>query len=156
MMWWITPAANPPYPLLHYRHAHAGLAALFPKGGHSGVRDRDPLRIGRGVGDVTVVPVPPLVRPALGIALRRILPLLLTPERRDVEVAPNGAHRLIAAAADEIGAEHALAVTDEGVVAVPFVDPEVGVKTVGDGNPRNFLPTHLRLQARDVGLRCAR
>ena len=34
-----------------------GLAVAFPKGGLSGVRDRDPLRVGRGVGDVTVVPV---------------------------------------------------------------------------------------------------
>src|ERR1700687_321155 len=108
----------------------AGLAVLFPKGGLSCVRHLDPLWVGRGVGDVTVVPVPPLVGPALGITLRRVLPLLLTAERRHVEVAPNGAHRLVAAAGDEVGAEHALGVADERVVAVPFIHPEVGVKTV--------------------------
>src|SRR5437762_2685386 len=52
-------------------------AVAFPHGGLSGVRHLDPLRIGRGVGDVTVVPVPPLVRWGLGIALGRVLPLLL-------------------------------------------------------------------------------
>src|SRR5712675_1184423 len=132
-----------------------GLAVAFPEGGLPGVRDRDPFRVGRGVGDVTLVPVPPFVRPALGVACRRVLPLLLTPERRHVEVVPDGAHRLVAAAVDEVGAEDALAVTDERVVAVPFIHPEVGVKTVGDGVPGDF-PAHPRLQARDVGLWCTR
>src|SRR5258705_12261701 len=101
----------------------AGLSILFPEGGLSCVRHFDPLGIGRGAGNVTVVPVPPLVRSALGVALRRVLPLLLTPERRHVEVAPNGAHRLVAAAVVEVGAEHALAVPDERLVAVPFIHP---------------------------------
>src|ERR1700704_2472044 len=96
----------------------SGLTVAFPKGRLSGVRHLDPLRVGRGVGDVTLVPVPPLVRSALGVTLRRVLPRLLTPERRHVEVAPGGAHRLVAAAVDEIGAKDALAVADEGVVAV--------------------------------------
>src|SRR3981189_2411136 len=91
----------------------AGLAVAFPKGGLSGVRHLDPLRVGRGVGNVTLVPVPPLVRSALGVALRRVLPRLLTPECRHVEVAPGSAHRLVAAAVYEVGAEHALAVADE-------------------------------------------
>src|SRR3982074_787715 len=106
------------------------LAVAFPKGGLPGVRHLDPPRVGRGVADVTVVPVPPLVRSALGVAFRRVLPYLLTPERRHVEVAPGGAHRLVAAAVDEVGAEHALAVADERVVAVPFIHPEVGVEAV--------------------------
>src|SRR6202140_4675873 len=110
----------------------AGVSVLFAEGGLSCVRHFDPFRAGGGAGTVTVVPVPPLVRPALGVALRRVLPLLLTPERRHVEVAPNGAHRFVAAAADEVGAEHALAVADECVVAVPFVHPEVGIEAVGD------------------------
>src|SRR5258708_31649691 len=109
----------------------AGLAVAFPKGGLSGVRHLDPLRIGRGVGDVTIVPIPPFVRSALGVALRRDLPALLAPERRHVEVAPDGAHRLVAAAVDEVGAEHALAVADERVVAMPFIHPEVGIEAVG-------------------------
>src|ERR1700712_2964254 len=95
------------------------LTVAFPEGGLSGVRHCDPFRVGRGVGDVTVVPVPPFVRPALRITLRRVLPLLLTPERRHVEVAPDRAHRLVAAAVDEVGAEDAIAVADERVVAMP-------------------------------------
>src|SRR6202035_585228 len=99
---------------------------------------------GRGLGDVTLMPVPPLVRSALRVALRRVLPDLLTTERRHVEVAPSGAHRLVAAAVDEVGAEHALAVADERVVAVPFGHSEVGVEAVGDGVPGD-LPAHPRL-----------
>src|SRR6201998_2354483 len=132
-----------------------GLAVALAKRGLSGVRHLNPFRIWRGVGDVTLVPLPPFVRPALGVALRRFLPGLLTPERRHVEVAPDGAHRLVAAAVDEVGAEYALAVADERVVAVPFIHPEVDVEAVGDGNPRDF-PAHPRLEARDVGLRCTR
>src|SRR5262245_12712171 len=92
-----------------------GLAAAFPKGGLSCVRHRDPLRVGRGLRDIAVVPIPPLVRRGLRVTLRRVLPRLLTPERRHVEVAPGGAHCLVAAAVDEVGAEHPLAVADEGV-----------------------------------------
>src|SRR4051812_4258407 len=105
-------------------------AVAFPKGGLAGVRYRNPFRVGRGTGDVTVVPVPPLVRPRLRVAVRRVFPLLLAPERRHVEVAPDGPHRLVAAAVDHVGAEDALAVADERVVAVPLIDAEVGVKTV--------------------------
>ena len=64
-------------------------------------------------------------------------------------------HRLVAAAVDEVGAEHALAVAEEHVVAVPFVDAEVGVEAVRHGVP-GHLPAHPRLQARDVRLRRAR
>src|SRR3979409_2202381 len=103
------------------KKSHPALAVAFPKGGLAGVRHRDPCRVGRGVGDVSVVPVPPLVGSALGVALRRVLPRLLTPERRHVAVAPDGPHRLVAAAVDEIGAKDALAVADERVVAVPFI-----------------------------------
>src|SRR5439155_11080211 len=106
------------------------------------------LLVWRRVGDVTLVPVPPLVRSLLGVALRRVLPRLLTPERRHVEIAPNGAHRLVAAAVDEVGAEHALAIADERVVAVPLIHPEVGVEAVGDSVPGDFFPTHPRLQPR--------
>src|SRR5580704_11495130 len=107
------------------------LAVAFPKRSLSDVRHLHPLRVGRGVRDVTLVPVPPLVRPALRISLRRVLPRLLAPERRHVEVAPDGAHRLVTAAVDEVGAEHALTIADERVVAVPLIHPEVSVKAVG-------------------------
>jgi hypothetical protein len=80
---------------------------------------------GGGVWNVTVVPVPPFVRSALRVALRRILPNFLAAERRHVEVAPNAPHRLVAAAIDEVGAEPLIAIADESVVAVPLVDAEV-------------------------------
>src|SRR5437868_11497355 len=118
----------------------AGLAVLFPERRLSCVRHRDPLRVGRGARDVTVVPVPPLVRPGLWVTFRRVFPLLLTPECGHVEVAPDSAHRLVAAAVDHVSAEHALAVADERVVAVPFIHPEVGVKTVGDAVPGDVFP----------------
>src|SRR5262245_54919171 len=114
----------------------------------------DPLRVRRGLGVVVVVPAPPLVRRGLGITLWRVFPCLLTAERRDVEVAPSGPHRLVAAAVDEVCAEHPLAVAEEYAVAVPFIDAEVRVEAVGDGVPRH-LPAHPRLQARDVRLRRA-
>src|SRR5947207_4601754 len=77
-----------------------------------------------------VVPDPPLVRRGLGVALRRILPLLLAPERSDVEVVPSAPHLLVAAVVDEIGAEHVIAVADERVRAMPLVHAEVSVEAV--------------------------
>jgi hypothetical protein len=47
---------------------------------------------------------------------------------RHVEVAPGAPHRLVAAAVDEVGAEHAVAVAEERVRAVPLVHAEVGVE----------------------------
>src|SRR5208282_4780806 len=114
----------------------------------------DTLRVSRGFGGVVVVPVPPLVRLSLGVTLRGVLPSLLTAERREVEVAPGGPHRLVAAVVDEVCAEHPLAVAEEHVVAVPFIDAEVRVEAVGHGVP-GHLPAHPRLQARDVRLRRA-
>src|SRR5580692_328136 len=57
----------------------------------------DPFRVRRGLGVIVVVPVPPLVRCSLGITLRRVLPSLLSAERREVEIAPDAPHRLVAA-----------------------------------------------------------
>src|SRR6516225_2586848 len=122
----------------------------------SGVRHLHPFGVRRGIGDVTLVPVPPLIGAALRIALWRVLPRFLTPERRYIEVAPDSSHRLVAAAVDEVGAEHALAVANERVVAVPFIHAEVCVEAVGDGVPRDLLPTHSCLQTRNLGLRSAR
>src|SRR5262245_8288614 len=76
-------------------------------------------------GLVLVVPLPPLVRSALGVPLGRVLPVLLAPERAQVEVAPGAAERLVAAVVDEVGAVHLVALADEGVGAVPLVDAEV-------------------------------
>src|SRR5258708_17026359 len=67
------------------------------EGGFSSVGHLDPLRVRRGLGLVVVVPVPPLVRRGLGVTLWRVLPGLLTTERRHIEVAPAGSHRLVAA-----------------------------------------------------------
>ena len=102
-----------------------------------------------------VVPVPPLVGRGLGVALRRVLPLLLPPQGGDVEVAPGAAHRLVAAVVDEVGPEHPVAVADERVRAVPLVHAEVGVEPVGHGEPRH-RPPHPLLQPRDLGLRAPR
>src|SRR5438552_6893377 len=82
--------------------------------------DIDPLRVRRGLGVVGVVPVPPLVWLGLRVALGRILPSFLTAERRDVEIAPDTPHRLVAAVVNEIGAEHLVAVSEEHVMPVPF------------------------------------
>src|ERR1700679_3201799 len=102
------------------------------------------------------MPVPPLVRFGLGVALGRVLPLLLTTEWGEVEIAPGATHRLVAAVVDEVGPEDgAVGITEEHVVAVPLVDAEVDVKAVGDGVP-GHLPSHPRLQAGNVGLRGAR
>src|SRR5207247_9681059 len=99
-----------------------------------------------------VLPEPALVRGSLGVALRRVLPLLLAPERSHIEVAPSAPHRLVAAVVDEVGAEHAVGLADERVRAVPLVNAEVGVEVVRDGVP-GHLPTHPRLRALDVRLR---
>src|SRR6266851_4428675 len=117
--------------------------------------DIDPLRVRGGLGPVIVVPVPPLVRRGLGIALRRVLPLLLAPARSYVKVAPGAAHCLVAAVVDEVGAKYTLAVAEERVRAVPLVHAEVGVEAILDGVPRH-LPAHPRLHARDVSLRRTR
>jgi len=45
-------------------------------------------------------------------------------ERGEVEVAPGGPHRLVAAVVDEVCAEYPLAVAEEHVVAVPFMTPK--------------------------------
>src|SRR5262249_32388063 len=78
-----------------------------------------------------------------------------TAEGCEVEVAPGCPHRFVTAVVDEICAEHPLAVAEEHVVAVPFIDAEVHVEAGGDGVP-GHLPAHPRLQARDVPRRRTR
>src|SRR6185437_6929543 len=121
----------------------------------AGGRNLDPLLVRRGVVDVAVVPVPPLVGLGLRIACGGILPKLLPAKRRDVEVVPGAAHLLVAAALDEIGPENPVTLAEEYVGAVPFVDAEVGIKTISDGEPRD-VPAHARLQPGDVRLRRSR
>src|SRR4051794_36100942 len=77
-------------------------------GGGLGNLSQPPLR--RCGMAVFVVPVPPLVRRGLGIALGEVLPLLLTPERGHVEVAPGAPQRLVATVVDEVGTEHLVAI----------------------------------------------
>src|SRR5262249_9218298 len=81
---------------------------------------------------------------------------LLTPEGSDVQVVPSAAHLLIAPIVNEVCAKHAVAVADECVRAVPFIDAKVLVELVGQGVPRDELPAHPRLQALDVLLRRSR
>jgi hypothetical protein len=116
--------------------------------------DIDPFRVRRGLGVVVVVPVPPLVRRGLGVTLWRVLPSLLTAEWCDVEIAPRRPHRLVAAAVDEVCAEHPVTVAEEHIVAVPFIDAEVLVEAVDHGVP-GHLPAHPRFHASDVHLRRA-
>src|SRR5262249_48249836 len=72
------------------------LCVALSEGGCSDVGLLHPLRVRRVLGIVVVVPVPPLVRRALGVTLWRVLPSLLTAERCDIEIAPDGPHRLVA------------------------------------------------------------
>src|SRR3954467_14110337 len=91
---------------------------------------------------VLVMAALPLVRRRLRVALRRILPRLLAPERRDVEVGPGAAHRLVAAVVDQVGAEDPAVVgAVEGVGPVPLVDAEVLVEVGGERVPGALLPT---------------
>src|SRR5215217_6210994 len=99
---------------------------------------------------VFVVPVPPLVRRSLGVALRRVLPLLLAPKGSDVQVVPSVSHLLVTAAVDEVCAEHAVAIAYERVSAVPLIYAEVFVEAVRHRVPRNELPAHSRFQTLDV------
>src|SRR5579863_3873446 len=86
------------------------LGVVLPKSGFADVRDLYPLGIGRSLGAVVVVPVPPLVCWRLGITLGRVLPKLLTAERCHIEVAPNTPHGLVAAGIDEVRAKDFVAV----------------------------------------------
>src|ERR1700720_1429144 len=58
--------------------------------------------VGRSGVAVFVVPVPPFVRRSLRVALGRVFPLLLAPERSHIEVAPGAPERLVAAVVDEV------------------------------------------------------
>jgi hypothetical protein len=49
-------------------------------------------------------------------------------ERRDVEVTPGGPYRIVATAVNEVRAEQLVAVAEEHVVAVPFVDAKVRIE----------------------------
>src|SRR6516225_3944884 len=49
-----------------------------------------------------VVPLPPLVRRGLRVALGRVLPFLLATERGNVEIVPRAPHLLVAAAVNEV------------------------------------------------------
>src|SRR5579862_4519670 len=120
------------------RPGAAGSSAALSEGGGSGVGHLDPLRIGCSLGVVIVVPIPPFVRRALRVTLRRVLPGLLTPERRDIQVAPRRAHRLVAAAVDEVGAEDLAAVAEEHVMAMPLVHAKVEVEAIRQGIPGHF------------------
>src|SRR4051794_40496954 len=90
---------------------------LLSESGFSGVGHLDPLRIGRGVRDVAVGTVPPLVRPALRVTLRRVFPRRLSSGRSHVQGGPGGPRWLLAPVVDEVGAEPALTVAEECVVA---------------------------------------
>src|SRR5580693_6178406 len=81
---------------------------------------------------VLVVPVPPVIRRGLRIALGRVFPVFLAPERGHVEVAPGAPEGLVAAVIDEVGSEYPVAIAEECVRAVIFVDTKVGLEPIGD------------------------
>src|SRR5437899_970259 len=86
-----------------------------------GVKLAEPPR--RLLRSVFAVPVPPLVRWTLRVAVRRIFPFLLAPKGSHVEEIPGGHECLIAAVVDEVRLEHpAVVVTDERDGAMPLVD----------------------------------
>src|SRR5262249_37045770 len=116
-----------------------------------GVAEPPPRRVLR----VGVVPAPPLIRWTLRIALRRILPILLAAKRGHIEEVPGVHKHLVAPAVDEVGAEHAVAVPDERVGAVPVLDAEILVEVVGHAVPR-VAPAHFRLHPLEFWLRCTR
>src|SRR5437868_13521497 len=120
---------------MKWRRSLARFRLFLASSGGSSLRigyDVDPLRVRRGLSAIVVMPVPPLVRRGLGVTLWRVLPTLLTSKRRDIEIAPDGPHRLIAAVVDEVRAEHLIALADENIVTVPLIDTEVHVEAVGD------------------------
>src|SRR6266511_3240731 len=62
---------------------------------------------------ILVVAAPPLVGLGLRVPGRRVLPLLLTPERRQVEEGPHTAERLHATGRREVGTKDAVAAAQE-------------------------------------------
>src|SRR5260370_39940599 len=114
------------------------LAAAVAKGGLGGVRHPDAFRVRRGIGGVTGVPVPPFVRPDLGVALGRVLPPLLTPERRRDEAAPDATPRVVAAAVSEVGAEEERATPHAEVVGIRRTHADAAAHTVRYVRPQNF------------------
>src|SRR5262245_17892434 len=134
-------SSDAPLPSNGFVASRFRLCIALSECGFSSIRYLDPLRVRRGLGIVIVVPVPPLVRLRLRVTLRRVFPLLLASERRDVEVIPGAPHLLVATAVDEIRAEHVGAVADEGIRAVPLVDAEINVEAVRDAVP-GHLPLH--------------
>src|SRR6185312_7782190 len=141
--------------LLSYAMPRLSRRALLAEISDPGIGHLFPFPVGRSLRAIVIVPVPPLIRRALRVTLGRVLPNLLPPERRNVEVAPDGSHCLVAAPVDEIGAEDLPAIAKEHVVTVVFVHAEVHIEAVGDGVP-GHLPVHTRLETRDVRLRRTR
>src|SRR5260370_13817777 len=95
------------------------LGVALSKGGLSSVGHLDPLPVRRGLGVVVVVPVPPLVRRGLGGTLWRVLPNLLTAERRGIEVASGGPQRPVAPAVDEGVAEPLVPLPGASILSLP-------------------------------------
>ncbi len=100
---------------------------------------------------VLVVKPIPLMRRSLWVAFRRVLPLLLSAERGDVEQAPDVAEGLDRATGGEVGMEDIFVIVDKHVESEPLCDPEVLGNVVMRGEPGE-VPTHPRLESLDVRL----
>src|SRR5919201_6819733 len=122
---------------------------------------------------VLVVAAPPLVRLALRVSGGRVLPLLLSAERCQVEEGPHAAKRLDAAGRREVRAKNAVAVTEEDAEAERFAvlvcirlrrlrrDPEVDVEVAVErrepwDRPTQALPVRGDLCERGAGHECKR
>ena len=114
--------------------------------------------MGGGGGVVVLVVVsPPVVGRRLRPSLGRVLPALLSPERHEVEEAPDGAKHLVAPSAGDVAAIDALVVAQEdahgGFLLLADGDAKVGVEVAAERRePRNG-PAHAPLVGRELLLR---
>src|SRR6185436_1077650 len=117
---------------------------------------------------VFVVAAPPLVRLGLRIAGRRVRPLFLAPERREVEEGPHAAEGLDAAGRREVGAKDVVAVAQEDAEAERLAvlvdallgrrrpDAEVDIEIAFEGRVPGKRPAHslpVGLERADRGAR---
>src|ERR1700722_467503 len=110
---------------------------------------------GAAARGVFIMQAPPTIGRAPLDALRRILPILLPPERRQIEEGPDAAQHLDAAPAGEIGTKQAVGATEENVKAKAAIHAEVGVEIIEGRIPRH-RPAHALFEFLDIGDRGAR
>src|ERR1700716_3214701 len=112
-----------------------------------------PLAAGGGIL-VLVVAAPPLIRRGLRPALRRILPVFLPAERRQVQEGPGATERLDASPGSEVGAIDVVAIAEEDAetegLACVARDTEVDVEVAAGGGEPRHGPAHALLVTLNV------